>query len=135
MATEVNHRRPELSQVADHVQRFGRPPGHELKAVSPAAVLELELNRASLLVERERGRPTRVGSQKQDCVLHHRPHGGPSLKATVPHHLRRRVPNHAETADRSETAGAGRRLRSLLDTYRLLIIAVRLVRSAARQAR
>jgi hypothetical protein len=47
---EVDHRRLELAQLPEQIERFSRPPCHELEAISVAAPLELDLDRPRLSV-------------------------------------------------------------------------------------
>src|SRR5215208_5113953 len=73
VAAEVDHRRLELAELAEQIERLGRPPGHELEAVPEAAALQLHLDRARLSVEGAWIGPARIGGQEQDGVLHRRP--------------------------------------------------------------
>src|SRR5215510_15892259 len=68
---ELDHRRLELSQLAEEVKRFRRPSGHEFEAVPPTAALQLCPDRACLSIECKMVGPARVGGQKQDGVLPH----------------------------------------------------------------
>src|SRR5262249_31893285 len=73
MSAEVDHRRLELAELAEQIERFGRPSGHEIEAVSEAAALQLHLDRARFAVECEPIGTERIGGQEQDRVLHRRP--------------------------------------------------------------
>lgn len=71
-AAEVDHRRPEPAQLAEHVEGPGRQPGLEREAAPKPAALQLLLDRARLLAECAGVDPARVGGQEQDRVLRHR---------------------------------------------------------------
>jgi hypothetical protein len=68
----MDHRRLELAQLAEQIERLGRPPGHELEAIPVPAMFELCLDRPRLLVEGKSVGSKRIGSQEQDRVLVHR---------------------------------------------------------------
>src|SRR6185295_16214208 len=54
VAAEVDHRRPDLAQLAKQIQRLRRPPGLEREAIPVAGALELRSDRSRLAVERAR---------------------------------------------------------------------------------
>ncbi|HWO17940.1 MAG TPA: hypothetical protein VNO30_04165 [Kofleriaceae bacterium] len=63
VTAEVNHRRLELTQPADQIQRLHRPPGHELEAIPEAAALQLRLDRPHFSVDGPQIGSARVGGQ------------------------------------------------------------------------
>jgi hypothetical protein len=59
----------ELAQLAQEIERLGRPARDERETMSEPAAPELELDRARLAIEGTRLGPVRVGGQEQDRVL------------------------------------------------------------------
>jgi hypothetical protein len=96
VSAEVNNSGPQLAQLAQQVERLGRPPGHEVEPIPIASALQLDVDRARLLVERQAAGVARVGRQEQDHVLLRCPslrwlhHGAssPARKATPRSELR-----------------------------------------------
>ncbi len=72
VAAEVDDRRLELAQLAEQVERLGRPARHQLEAVAEAAALQLDLDGAGLAVEGQSVGAERIGGEEQDGVLHRR---------------------------------------------------------------
>jgi hypothetical protein len=71
VTAEMHHRRLELAELAEQIERLHRPPGHELEAIPVPAALELRLDRARLSVERTRIGAEWICGQEQYRVLVH----------------------------------------------------------------
>lgn len=52
MAAEMHDRGLQLTQLAQEVERLGRPPGLKVEAIAKAAALELVVDRARFAIER-----------------------------------------------------------------------------------
>ena len=69
MPCEVHDRGFQLTQLAEQIERLGRPSGHKVEPIAITAASQLDMDRMCLLVERQPTRAGRVGRQEQDHLL------------------------------------------------------------------